>query len=209
MTAGKVPSTVYWLKDSLYLNITNRCTNNCYFCIRNFMNGVGGFNLKLKRDPTVAEIISELQVAINKKNWKEIVFCGFGEPTARLDCLLEVARWITKYYGKPVGVRIDTNGHGYLLNKGRHVIKELKAAGVDKISVSLNAHTKETYNQVCRPIFNDAYESVRGFIKKAKGDFGTEVTAVAIPEVDVQRVGEIAQELGVKFRIREYVPCFF
>jgi len=209
MTAAKRSSTVYWLTDSLYLNITNKCSNNCYFCIKNFTNGVGGFNLKLKRDPTVTEILSELQEVVNKKNWREIVFCGFGEPTVRLDCLLEVARWITKYYGKPVTVRIDTNGHGYLLNKGRKVTKELKAAGIDKISVSLNAHNEETYNQVCRPMFNDAYESVKEFIKKAKEDFDTEVTAVAIPEVDVQRVREIAQELGVKFRIRQHVPCFF
>lgn len=191
------------------MNITNRCTNNCQFCMRNFMNGVGGFNLKLRRDPRAREIISELQEVMNRKNWKEIVFCGFGEPTARLDCLLEVAWWITKYYGKLVSVRIDTNGHGYLLKRGWNVIKELKAAGVDKIGVSLNAYNKETYRQVCRPVLNDAYESVQIFIKHAKEDFDTEVTAVAIPEVEVQRVGKIAQELGAKFRIREHVPCSF
>ena len=70
--------------------------------------------------------------------------------------------------------------------------EELKAADVDKISVSLNAHNKETHKQVRRPVFNDAYESVQIFIEHAKEDFDTEVTAVAIPEVDVQRVGKIA-----------------
>lgn len=209
MVARKQPSIVYWLGDRLYLNITNKCSNNCYFCIKNFRNGVGGFNLKLRRDPTVTEIISELREITNKKNWKEIVFCGFGEPTERLDCLLEVTRWIKRYYGKPASIRLDTNGQGYLLNKGRDVIKELQAAGVDKISASLNANGKDIYNQVCRPRFSDAYESVLEFIEKAKEDLHTEVTAVAIPEIDIQRVRDIAHNMGVKFRTREYIPCFF
>ena len=117
MLIGKNPSIVYWLGNKLYLNINNRCSNNCYFCLRNFMNGISRFNLKLRREPAVAEVISELREIINRRNWDEIVFCGFGEPLERLDCLLEVVRWIRKYYGKPVSIRIDTNGHGYLLNK--------------------------------------------------------------------------------------------
>ena len=99
MTADKGSSIVYWLRDSLYSNITNMCTNR-HFCITNFMKGVGGFKLKLRGDPTAKEIISELQEVMSKKNWKEIVFCGFGDATARLDCLLEVAGWITRYYGR-------------------------------------------------------------------------------------------------------------
>lgn len=100
MSIRRSPSVVYWLENTLYLNITNKCHNNCYFCLRNFMNGVGGFNLKLQKEPSVNDVISELQNFINMKNWREIVFCGFGEPTERLDCLLEVVRWIKRYYGK-------------------------------------------------------------------------------------------------------------
>ncbi|MEM3641335.1 MAG: TatD family nuclease-associated radical SAM protein, partial [Candidatus Bathyarchaeia archaeon] len=144
---------------------------------------------------------------INLRNWSEIVFCGFGEPLERLDCLLEVCRWIRRYYGKPVIIRIDTNGQGFLINKDREILKELKEAGVDKISVSLNAHNKETYNQICKPSFEDAFENVLEFVEKAKEDFETEITAVAIPEVDIPKVEEIAKKLGVKFRLREYVPC--
>jgi TatD family-associated radical SAM protein len=161
----------------------------------------------LKRDPIFNEVTSELQKVINRRNWNEIVFCGFGEPMERLDCLLEIVRWIRKYYGKPVSIRLDTNGHGYLLNKGRDVIEELKAVSVNKVSVSLNAHDEETYNQVCRPKFNHAYENVQEFIKKAKGNFDIEVTAVPVPEVDIPRVKDIAQELGVNLRTRKYVPC--
>jgi len=208
MSAGKTPSVVYWLGNRLYLNLTNRCSNNCYFCIGNFWNGVGGFNLRLEKEPSAAEVVSELQEVINAENWGEIVFCGFGEPTERLDCLLEVTEWLRKYYGKPVSIRVDTNGQGCLLNSGRNVVEELKAAGVDKISVSLNAHDKETYNRVCRPKFGEAYENVLKFIAMAERHFDVEVTAVAIPEASIPRIRDLAQRLGVRFRIREYVPGF-
>jgi TatD family-associated radical SAM protein len=207
MPVTKVPRTVYWLGNKLYLNITNKCSNNCYFCIRNFKNGVGGFNLKLAKEPSINEIISELQEVINLKSWSEIVFCGFGEPLERLDCLLEVCKWIRHYYCKPAAIRIDTNGQAYLINKGREVLRELKEAGVEKISVSLNAHDKETYNQICKPAFQDAFESVLEFVEKARENFETEITAVAIPEVDISMVEEIARKMGVKFRLREYIPC--
>ena len=203
------PSVVYWLGNNLYLNITNRCSNNCYFCIRRFKQGVGGFNLKLSRDPSTHEVIEELQKVLNLKNWREMVFCGFGEPLERLDCLLEVAHWIRKYYGKPISIRVDTNGQGLLLNRNREIITELKAAGVDKLSVSLNAHDKETYNQVCRPKSESAFDSVLAFIEEAKGKFDVEVTAVNIPEVDLSKVAKIAQQIGVKFRAREYIPSFW
>jgi TatD family-associated radical SAM protein len=209
MAARKLPSIVYWLEDNLYLNITSRCSNNCYFCLRNFRDGVGGFNLKLEKEPTRSEIISELEKVLNRKNWREIVFCGFGEPLERLDCVLEVSKWIKRHYGKIVTLRLDTNGQAFLLNKGRNVVEELKKACVDKVSVSLNAHDKETYNQVCRPAFENAFESVLDFIRKARELLEVEVTAVRIPEVDITKVGEIAKELDVKFRVREYIQPFW
>ena len=207
--AKKRPSIVYWLENNLYLNITNRCSNNCYFCLRNFLDGVGGFNLKLEEEPTISEIIADLENVINRRNWREIVFCGFGEPLERLDCVLEVSRWIRKHYGKIVTLRVDTNGQALLLNKGRNVIEELKMAGVDKVSVSLNAHDKETYNQVCRPNFENAFENILEFIKKAKELLDVEVTAVRIPEVDISKAEQIAKEMGVKFRVREYIQPFW
>ena len=202
------PSVVYWLGNSLYLNVTNRCSNSCYFCFRKFKNGIREFNLKLEKEPTPEEVIKELRKVINRKNWSEVVFCGFGEPLERLDLVLEVTRWIKKHYWKTV--RVDTNGQGYLLNRGRDVVRELKEAGVDKVSVSLNAHDKETYNQVCKPVFRDAYENVLEFIKKAKEEgLETEATAVTIPEVDLTKVKELAENMGIKFSAREYIPCFW
>jgi TatD family-associated radical SAM protein len=200
-------SVVYWLGKNLYLNITNRCPNNCYFCFRKYKDGIQGFNLKLITEPSPNEVIKKLQEAINRKNWSEVVFCGFGEPLERLDCVVEITRWIKKHSGRIV--RIDTNGQGYLLNKGRRVVKELKESGVDKISVSLNAHDKATYNQVCKPEFENAFENVLEFIEKAREEFDVEITTVTIPEVDIPKVREMARKLGVGFRVREYIPCLW
>jgi cyclic pyranopterin phosphate synthase len=207
-TPKRDPSIVYWLDNNIYLNITNRCSNSCYFCFRKFKSGIKEFNLKLEKEPTKEEVIEELRKVINRKNWSEVVFCGFGEPLERLDLVLEVTRWLKKHYWRTV--RVDTNGQRYSLNKGRNVVRELKEAGVDKVSVSLNAHDKETYNQICKPVFEDVYENVLDFIKKAKEEgIETEVTAVTIPEVEISKVKELAERMGVKFTVRHYIPFFW
>lgn len=207
MSRKKSPCVVYWLGNNLYLNITNKCSNNCYFCLRNFTEGISDFKLKLEKDPSISYVIDKLQEVINLKYWQEIVFCGFGEPLERLDCVLEICKWIRKNYGKIVSLRIDTNGQGFLLNKNREVTRELKEAGVDKISVSLNAYDNEVYAQICRPVFTNPFESILEFIKKARETFDVEITAVAIPEIDITKMKKIARKMGVEFRIRRYIPC--
>jgi GTP 3',8-cyclase len=207
--ADNAPSTVYWIDNTLYLNITNQCSNDCYFCLRRYKRGVGGFNLKLTDEPTVEEIIAELSEVLHMRNWVELVFCGFGEPTQRLDVLLEVARWVRQQYGRPLQIRLDTNGHGYLLNPNRDVANELKSAGVNRVSVSLNANDKETYIEICKPTCPDAYEAMLEFIRKAKLILKVEVSAVRLPEVDLAKVQAIADGLEVKFKVREYIPCFY
>ena len=199
-------SVVYWSENNLYLNITNRCSNNCYFCFRNFIRGVWGFNLKLHKEPTPNEIIKNLQRVITQRHWKEVVFCGFGEPTERLDCLLDVTRWIKNYHTSLV--RLNTNGQAYLLNPGREVLNELKKAGLDKVSVSLNAHNEEVYNKICKPKFENAFESVLGFIEEATRNFDTEITVVTIPEADIKKLKKTVGEEKVKFRMRIYEPLF-
>jgi TatD family-associated radical SAM protein len=209
MTNNTTPTAVYWLNNSLYLNITNQCTNNCWFCFRNFKPGVGGFNLKLTHEPSLQEITAQLEQARPQQHWSEVVFCGFGEPTARLDILLETARWIkTRYPTTPI--RLDTNGHGYVLNGGRNIAEELKAAGVSRVSVSLNGHNEETYSENCRPQINGAYEATLKFVRKAKAaGLEVEVSAVRMPEVDISKVQALVDELDVPFRVRDYIPCFW
>jgi GTP 3',8-cyclase len=209
MTQNDKPKTVYWLDNTLYLNITNQCSNDCYFCLKRYKRGVGGFNLKLSREPTTEEITAELAEVLHLRSWDGLVFCGFGEPTERLDVLLEVARWVRKHYGRPLQARVDTNGHGYVFNPNRDVSAELRTAGVDKVSVSLNAGDRETYVDICKPTFSDAYQAVLDFVRRAKLVLDVEVTTVRLPEVDLAKVQVVADSLGVKLKVREYIPCFY
>jgi GTP 3',8-cyclase len=209
MTQNQTSKTVYWLDNTLYLNITNKCSNSCYFCLTRYKQGVGGFNLKLTQEPSLEQIIFELKEILHMRSWDGLVFCGFGEPTERLDVLLEVARWVRKHYGRPLKVRLDTNGHGYILNPGRDVAEDLREAGVDTVSVSLNAGDKEVYMEICKPTFSEAYEVVLDFVLKAKLVLDVEVSAVRLPEVDLKKVQAVADELGVELKVREYIPCFY
>jgi TatD DNase family protein len=196
---GRMPDKgeiAYQIRDSLYLNITNRCTNMCSFCIRFQSDYVKGHNLRLADEP--AE--DELKEAIGDPvQYKEIVFCGYGEPLLRLDVVKNVARWVKQKKGH---VRIDTNGHGNLIH-GRNILPELQGI-VDNMSISLNAQDRETYNSICQPSFDNAYEGVLSFIREAlKSIPRVQVTVVALPGVDVGRCKDIAKELGVDIRVRE------
>lgn len=208
MPRDQPPSTVYWLGNSIYLNITNQCPNNCWFCFRNYKKGVADFNLKLQIEPPINSIIDNLKHVLSTRRWSEVVFCGFGEPTARLDALLEITRWVKANY-PALPVRLDTNGQGYALNPNREVAKELKAAGINSASVSLNGHDEQTYNENCRPYTDKAFDNILEFVRKAKTEFEVEVSAIRMPEVDIQKVKAVAESLGVPFRVRDYVPCFW
>jgi len=209
MTQNQKPKTVYWLENTLYLNITNKCSNNCYFCFKRYKQGVDGFNLTLSYEPTSEEIISELATVLHMRSWNSLVFCGFGEPTERLNMLLEIVNWVRMHFGRSIKIRLDTNGLGYILNPGKDVAAELKRAGVEKVSVSLNAEDNETYEEVCKPIIPGAYKAAINFICSARSLLEVEVTAVRLPEVDLKKIQAIADSLGVAFRVREYIPCFF
>ncbi len=188
---------VYRIRDSLYLNITNKCTNRCGFCIKFRTNYVKGHNLRLEKDPAALQIIKAIG---DPRDYGEIVFCGIGEPFLRLDVVKKVSRWIKQQGGK---VRINTNGQGNLIH-GRNILPELQGL-VDSISVSLDAEDEEKYEKICRPSFKGAYRGVIEFIKEAK-KFIPEVriTVVKIPEVDIDRCRAIAAELGVPLREREF-----
>ena len=81
---------------TVYVNSTNRCTCSCTFCLRQTKEMIEGNDLWLKKEPTVAEIIAEFE-KYDLNDFKEVVFCGFGEPLIRHDDLMEVARYIKEY----------------------------------------------------------------------------------------------------------------
>ncbi|MBF0457592.1 MAG: YchF/TatD family DNA exonuclease [Nitrospirae bacterium] len=185
----------YKIRNSLYLNITNRCTNACTFCVRYQTDFVKGHNLRLSREPSDAEIIESIG---NPSVFEGVVFCGYGEPLMRLDSVINVSRYIKAHGGK---VRINTNGLAALIHK-RDILPEL-AGLVDVISISLNAQDASTYQRLSHPPFDDAYEAVKKFIADAKA-FIPEVTATVVdaPGVDIEKCREIALSLGAKFRLR-------
>ena len=191
------PVAAYPIRDSLYLNITNRCTNRCSFCTRQFSNYVMGHNLKLDAEPTREEIISAMG---DISEYDEIVFCGYGEPMLRTNLIKEIAS-IAKEKGKKV--RVVTNGQGNLIN-ARHVAPEMKGL-VDKVSVSLNAPDAGEYERLCRSYFGvRAYGSILEFIGDLRKEgIEVEVTCLNIVgEGGVQECRAIAEKLGAEFRLR-------
>lgn len=196
----EVPTSIaYNLKDSLYLNITNRCTIACVFCgkWKSFM--LRDFNLRLKKEPTVEEI---LYAAGDPSIYNEIVFVGWGESLLRIDVVKEVSRKLREKGAKRI--RIDTDGLANLVHK-RNILPELKGL-VDAISISLNAQDAPTYARVCPSKYGErAYPAVVDFIKEAK-HYIPDVTAsvVTVPRVDVEKCREIVEGLSVKFKPRIY-----
>ncbi|HTF99892.1 MAG TPA: TatD family hydrolase [Nitrospirota bacterium] len=188
----------YPIRNSLYLNITNRCSASCTFCVRYHTDFVKGHNLRLAEEPTAADVIKEIG---DPKRYAEIVFCGYGEPLLRLDVVKEVAAEVKRRGGK---VRIDTNGHGNLIHK-RNILPEL-AGLVDSVSVSLNAQSAELYEKLTQPKFGAAaYEAVKEFIREAAKHIpDVTATVVSAPGVDTEACRKIAEGLGAKFRVREY-----
>ncbi len=191
------PEIAYKIRDSLYLNITNRCTNACDFCVRNITPFVKGHNLRLEREPGVEEIIKAVG---DPTKYKEVVFCGYGEPTARFDVLKKVAEELKR---RGARVRLVTNGHGNLINK-RPIVGELMGF-IDKISVSLNVDREGAYNKICKPDFGPGtYKKVLDFIKDcAVHEIETEVTCLNLPGVDLRECERMAKSLGASFRLRK------
>lgn len=193
---GKI---AYPIRHSLYLNITNRCSNRCSFCAKNISYRVKGHDLHLAQEPSIEEI---LQAVGDPSAYKEIVFCGFGEPLLRLDVVRSVAAELKR---KGARVRVDTDGQANLVY-GHNILPEL-AGLVDAVSVSLNAENPEKYHRLCRSAFGEeGFRGVLEFIRQAKKAIPeVVVTVVDMPGVDVDACRRLAEEeLGVKFKVRTY-----
>lgn len=191
----------YPIRRSLYLNVTDRCTNRCAFCAKARSSVVKGHDLTLADEPTAAEIMAEVMDQGGPGAWDEVVFCGFGEPLTRLGLVVQLARELKEKGARRV--RINTDGLASL-NHGVDV-PPLLAGLVDAVSVSLNAADEATYNKLCRPTLPGAYGAVKAFIGEA-ARLLPEVTAsvVAVPGLDIEACRKIAEELGVHFRVRPF-----
>ena len=187
----------------LYVNMTNRCPCRCEFCIRDLVGSLGDADsLWLKREPTEEEIFEMLR-AQNFSKYHEIVFCGYGEPTERLDILLKICDEIHRE--TKLKTRLNTNGLSDLIN-GRPTAKDFEGR-LDAISISLNAPTREEYNELCKPKFGlAAFDEIIRFTEEVKSyvpDVTMSVVSGSISRQAIESCREIAEtQLRVNFRVR-------
>lgn len=195
------PGTItYRGKGNIYLNITNRCSCSCSFCLREFTTEVFGTDLALIGEPEVEEITQAIELEFMDGPADEVVFCGLGEPTMRLDTVLQVTEWLRL---RRIPARLDTNGHGELLNPGRDVVTELAAAGLGAAAVSLNAADPQTYDLLCRPTFSKAHRAVVRFAQRCiERGIHTTLTAIDQEGADLEGCKAIAEAMGADFRVR-------
>ena len=198
-------TVVYRVERGLSINLTNRCTNLCEFCIRK--NGDGAYgtdSLWLLREPTVDEVIE----AVNGANFEydEIVFCGYGEPTVRLCDMLEIAKRIKKADPK-MKIRVNTNGHSSLIF-GYDTAPKFSGL-VDCVSISLNAPTAEKYTKLCNPKFGEAgFFAMLEFAKNVKKYVQNTAFSVVkdfLSDEELSECRRIAEECGVALRVRDYI----
>ena len=189
----------YRIRDSLYLNITNRCSNRCSFCAKFDDFTVKGHNLLLDGEPSFEEVMSAVGQPDAEIN--EVVFCGYGEPLIRLDLVKRVAAELKQRGHR---IRVNTDGQANLVH-GRNVLPEL-AGLVDCVSVSLNAPDAATYGELCSTPFGAAgFVAVCDFIRAARQHVPLVVaSAVTVPGVDIGACRKLAESLGAEFRVRDY-----
>lgn len=191
---------VYEYQDNLYINLTNRCLMACTYCIKNKWKGkFRGHSLMLEKEPTADEVITAIG---DPTKYKEIIFCGYGEPLMQLAELKTIAAWVKRNGGY---VRINTSGNANLHYR-RNILPELKGL-VDAISVSLNAADTLSYEKINMPLFRErAFNATLDFISESKKYIpDVTLTTVTLPGTDVEQCRAIAERLGVKFRVRPYL----
>ena len=199
---------VYEIGGKLYASLTNRCSNACTFCVRNYdterrkPHGYEGYDLWLEKEPTADEVVAALE-KYDLTKYKELVFCGYGEPTYRFDVLEEVAAYAHK---KSLRTRINTNGQANaILGKD---VSERMCRAIDVIGISLNEVTPEKYDAICRSVFGKkAFDIMLEFARLCVSHGGNVIFSVVdcIGKEDIAKAEEIAKSVGAKLRVREMI----
>ncbi|MFA3783765.1 YchF/TatD family DNA exonuclease [Melioribacteraceae bacterium 4301-Me] len=191
-------SFTYQIGNSLYINVTNRCNADCVFCDRKGDAVINGYNLKMKKseEPLAEVYIKEIG---DPKKYKEIVFCGYGEPTIRWDVVKQIAKYVKENGGK---TRLNTDGHGNFINK-RDITPELKGL-IDTVSISLNSTDPIQYSKLMR-VKPEMHAEMLNFARQASKYSHVVMSIVGLSEVDTEAAKKfVTEELGVDFRLREY-----
>ena len=190
--------------ETLYINLTNACTNNCVFCLRTQKDDVCGKDMWLDdKKITLEDVISQFKEFPIPSN---VVFCGYGEPMIKIDLLKEVAHYLKTNYPQ-IKTRVNTNGHANVIHK-RNLLPELVGL-IDGFSISLNGANEDEYNELSKPNISNAFSAVQDFIKLAvENNFDVTATMVSgfmSGKPDVEKGKVLAESLGAKFRVREFI----
>lgn len=194
-------TVLYPYQGNLYVNLTNRCPCRCTFCLRQTKDGVDGSeSLWLEREPSVSDVKAELE-KFDLSDYAELVFCGFGEPTERLDAIAEIAKYVREISNIPL--RVNTNGLSDLIN-GRDTSGDF--AGIDTVSISLNTPNAEEYLRITRSKFGigsfEALLRFAGNVKKYAAKVVLSTVSTTITPQEEEQCRRICEELGVTYRIR-------
>ncbi len=193
---------VYQIDDKLYINLTNKCSNSCVFCVRNIKKEYENYSLWLQKEPTADEIIAELDKNLTE-NIAEVVFCGYGEPLYRLDVVIDVAGYLKS---RGIKTRINTNGQASLI-VGEGVATRLKGL-IDTVNVSLNATDPKKYQEICKSIFGEeAFWSLLSFADDLSQEGIRVVFSVisTLGDEEIAKASKIAKEHGAQLRVRTYI----
>jgi TatD DNase family protein len=192
---------VYPIRDSMYINLTNKCSALCTFCPRVEWPWVKGHYLGLAKDPVADEVLAQLD-GVDLSGWNEFVFCGFGEPTLRFAQLKEVAAGL-KMKRPDCRIRLNTIGHGNILNK-RDICPEMVGL-IDEVSVSLDTADAAFYDKLVQPFIKGGFDGMQDFIRRCvAAGLKTTASAVNAPGVDIDACRRMAEALGVPLRVRQY-----
>ena len=195
---------LYTLDGNLYVNLTNKCSNGCDFCVRNERSSYYGNYLWLRNgDPTVEKVIAAANGFGDLTRFNEVVFCGFGEPTYKV---AEMVALCDFFHEKGLKTRLNTNGQGNLINK-RDIVPELKGK-IDFVNVSLNASCVEKYQPICRSQFGEA--GFAGLIEFAKlcrkNGVNCRFSIVdCIGEAEVEACKRLAESIKIPLYVRKYI----
>ena len=196
----------YVVDGSLYVNMTNKCSNRCDFCIRNNGDGAyGSDSLWLEREPTLEEILASV-FSHDLTAYPELIFCGYGEPSYRLTDAVAVARAVKEKHPN-MQIRINTNGHSDLI-LGKDTAEMYKDA-FDVVSISLNTPSPARYQEICHSVFGEkSHEALISLAKRVKAYVPKVVLSVvreSLTEKEIEQCRAIAESAGVTLRIRDYI----
>lgn len=215
MKMPQLPKIVYRFGDGVYVNLTNRCPNLCAFCIKTkWQMDFHGNNLDLAgQEPSAGRVVTALEEELKQAPFKEVVFCGYGEPTMRLEVLLFVAQtlkgWRAQFKYPPFKIRLNTNGLGNLINH-KDIVPEL-AAVLDCVNISLNAQNEEVWREIVRPAdgFEDGFGSVVDFIERCVEAGFERVVASCVDKTGADEIAveKLACSLGAEFYLRSFLDA--